>query len=117
MNTRKTGSEKEQIAAAYLKRDGYELVEQNYRCRFGEIDLIARKDGYLIFVEVKYRSGGGQGGAFAAVDYRKQKIISRVALQYMCYRKLPDDIPCRFDVVAITGERIEHMANAFDFCG
>ena len=73
MNTRKIGTVQEQRVAGWLKQHGYDIVEHNFSCRFGEIDLIARKDGYLIFVEVKYRSNRGYGSPCEAVDHRKQK--------------------------------------------
>ena len=73
MNKRQTGSEYEGLAAKWLEGHGYQIVERNYRCRQGEIDLIAEKDGYLVFVEVKYRRSSEAGDPAEAVDYWKQK--------------------------------------------
>lgn len=73
MNKRQTGSAYETLAADWLKQHGYQITEKNYRCGQGEIDLIAEKDGYLVFVEVKYRRTGQKGDPAEAVDYRKQK--------------------------------------------
>ena len=89
MNRRKEGAYYENLVAEYLKTQGYEILEKNYRCRIGEIDLIAEKDGYLVFVEVKYRRTGQKGDPAEAVDYRKQKKISKVAEDY-CWKKLSD---------------------------
>ena len=70
-------------AAAYLKKKGYQILEANFRCRFGEIDLIARDGGYLVFIEVKYRSSP-TGDSLEAVNRRKQRKIIRVAEYYLC---------------------------------
>ena len=75
MNTRKTGAEYEELAAQYLRKEGYQILEQNYKSRFGEIDILADKEGELIVVEVKYRSTNGYGDPLEAVDRRKQKRI------------------------------------------
>lgn len=79
MNKRKTGQEQEAKAACFLKTQGYQILERNYRCKKGEIDLIAREGQYLVFVEVKYRSTNESGLPEEAVDLRKQRQISRVA--------------------------------------
>lgn len=117
MNKRRTGTAYEAIAADYLKSQGYEILKQNYRCKSGEIDLIAKDGRYLVFVEVKYRTTGEKGAAVAAVDHRKQRIISRVAAFYLIQNRLPEDMPCRFDVVAIDGEKITLYKNAFEYQG
>ena len=71
-------------AAAYLKKKGYRILEANFRCRFGEIDLIARDGAYLVFIEVKYRSSLKDGDSLEAVNRRKQRKIIRVAEYYLC---------------------------------
>ena len=68
INKRKTGSRYEEQAAAFLEKQGLLVIEKNFRCKSGEIDLIARDGRYLVFVEVKYRSSGSNGYAAAAVD-------------------------------------------------
>ena len=73
MNKRQLGTVYEQKAAAYLQQQGYEILECNFRCRLGEIDIIAREGGYLCFVEVKYRSGDGYGSPLEAVGVYKQR--------------------------------------------
>lgn len=103
-------------AAAYLKRKGYQILEQNFRCRQGEIDLIARDGSYLVFIEVKYRSSLKDGGSLEAVDRRKQRRIIRVAEYYLCMHPEQAALPCRFDVIGMEGSRIRLLRNAFD-CG
>ena len=116
-NTRSTGSCYERKAADYLKQQGLFILRYNYRCRFGEIDLIARKDGYLIFVEVKYRSNREYGSPCEAVDHRKQKRISNAAAFYLRRYGYPMDQPCRFDVAQVSADAVELMENAFVYCG
>ena len=81
----------------------------------GEIDLVARDGEYLVFVEVKYRQNKTSGRAAAAVDRRKQHMISRTALLYLMCRGYSECTDCRFDVVAFDGEKIQWIRNAFDF--
>lgn len=113
MNTRKIGTEYEKKATVFLEKQGYQILEHNYRCRMGEIDLIARHEGYLVFVEVKFRSTHTQGNALEAVNRRKQTTIRRVAGHYLMSRHLPEDTPCRFDVVGITGEEMVLVKDGF----
>ena len=116
-NQRTVGSRYEQEAAAFLIKKGMDIVEQNYRCRAGEIDIIARDGQTLVFCEVKYRYDAGAGDPAAAVDYRKQQTIYRVAQWYLQQHRLAEDTPCRFDVVAVTGVgeemRIRWIPDAF----
>ena len=113
-NKRQLGREYEQQAAAFLIGQDFEIIEYNYRNRQGEIDIIAREGEYLCFVEVKYRSTDKSGYAAEAVTWKKQQIISRVADYYIrthC-RKIPS---CRFDVVALDGEKVMVYENAFEY--
>lgn len=107
------GADREKQAADYLERQGMRIVEKNFRIKQGEIDLIGYHQGYLVFVEVKYRSGDAKGHASEAVDLRKQRKICRVADYYRYSRRLGDDIGVRYDVVAIQGEEISWIQNAF----
>lgn len=116
MNKREKGAKYEALAAEYLESNGYKILERNFRCRQGEIDLIARDDTYLVFAEVKYRTNSSQGSAATAVFYKKQRNISRVAAFYLLKNRLPEDTPCRFDVVAIDGNKIQLYKNAFEYC-
>ncbi|MCD7841769.1 MAG: YraN family protein [Lachnospiraceae bacterium] len=113
MNKRAVGTEYEALAAAFLEKRGYRIICRNYRCRMGEIDLIARHEGYLVFIEVKYRANGRDGSALEAVDSRKQQRIIRVARWYLMERHMPEDFPVRFDVVAFDGDQIRVIRDAF----
>jgi len=112
MNRReRIGKEGERIACEYLRQHGYALIERNWRCRFGEIDIIARDGDTLVFVEVKRRSGSGYGGAEGALTLRKQRRIVTATRMYLSQTR--SDLPVRFDLVAIEGERITLLKNAF----
>ena len=113
-NTRKHGSGYEQVAADFLMKQGYEILEMNYRVRQGEIDIIAREGKCIVFVEVKYRARG-QSSALSAVDYGKQRKISRVALTYITRNRLSEYSPYRFDVIAVTDDGCTLIRNAFDY--
>ncbi|MGN0372290.1 MAG: YraN family protein [Enterocloster sp.] len=113
MNRRQVGSRYEQEAAACLQKKGYQILEKNYRCRQGEVDLICRHGRYLVFAEVKYRSGPAWGMPAEAVDGRKQQRIRSAASYYLYSHHLPEDTPCRFDVVGILKDQIEIIENAF----
>lgn len=113
-NTRKIGNLYERKAEAYLKSQGLTIRERNYRCRQGEIDLIAQDGDYLVFVEVKYRSGKNAGDSLAAVNWRKQKVIAEVARHYLTVKLHLSEWPCRFDVIGIDGERVSWIKNAFE---
>ncbi len=114
-NRRQTGVAYEQRAAQWLEQRGMHIVEKNFRCRQGEIDLIAVDGDYLVFVEVKYRKSSGSGHPAEAVDARKQRRILRVAEYYCWQKRIPEDHPCRFDVVCILGEDVEYIPNAFGY--
>jgi putative endonuclease len=113
-----TGKAGENIAAAYLKKNGYRIYEANFRCALGEIDLIAQEKKEMVFIEVKTRKSRELGYPEQAVGRRKQKKMSQLALWYLREKKLAD-IRARFDVVAITmlpeGNEIRLFKNAFDF--
>ncbi|WP_300803831.1 YraN family protein [uncultured Acetatifactor sp.] len=113
MNKRRVGGDKERQAAEYLTGKGMRVLETNFRCRQGEIDLICRHRGYLVFVEVKYRSASEKGYALEAVDYRKQLRICRVADYYRYVHGLGDGTGVRYDVVGIQGSEIQWVQNAF----
>lgn len=117
MNRREIGTAHEREAGAYLAEHGYEILEYNFRCRTGEIDIVAKEDGFLVFVEVKYRRGQGSGDPLEAVDGRKQRVISRTAAYYCYTHGYGEATPCRFDVAAVRGTEIEIVKNAFEYCG
>ena len=100
-NKRKVGAFYEEIAADYLVSQGVMILERNYRNWLGEIDLIGMTaDGWLIFVEVKYRSTEHSGNPLAAVDGRKQLVISKVAVEYLKNHYSVDDTIDNIDKVS-----------------
>lgn len=106
------GAGKEELARRHLERSGLRLVERNYRCRQGEIDLIMRDRDCLAFIEVRYRKSAGFGSPAESVTRNKQRRIVLAARHYL--QRHPTPLDCRFDVLAITGaQRIEWLKNAF----
>lgn len=109
----------EDRAAEYLRDKGFRLVAANWRCRFGEIDLVAEDGTYLCFVEVKLRKNAAYGPAAAFVDGRKQDKLRAAAMLYLSRR--PTDLQPRFDVIEIYAPRgletekpeLFHLENAF----
>lgn len=116
-SSKTVGLEYEKKAAAYLLQQGYKILQRNYRCKMGEIDIIARDGEYLCFIEVKYRKTEKFQGALGAVNPGKQQRISKAALYYLMEKGYRDDTPCRFDVVGITPKEIQLIKNAFKFRG
>lgn len=113
-NNRKVGEAQENRTVLELEKLGYRILQKNFRCRIGEIDIVALHQGYLVFVEVKYRKNHRSGYAAEAVTRRKQQIISRVADYYIRthYHTFPS---CRFDVAALDGEQVTIYENAFEY--
>ena len=110
-----TGPWGEALAAEYLRKKRYAILASNYRCKFGEIDLIARDGRTLVFVEVKYRRSRAYGNPAEAVDGRKQHTICRVSDYYRMTHGISEDQPCRFDVAAIEGDEVCLIRNAFPY--
>ncbi len=107
----------ERLAARHLKRHGHRIMERNYRCAFGEIDLVTKDGATLVFVEVKTRSGDRHADPEDAVGHHKQTRLIRTARHYLSSMG-HDDSPCRFDVVSIVWPasgrpKIEHIPDAF----
>lgn len=115
MNKRQAGASWEEAAVRYLERQGVHVTERNYRCSQGEIDIIGYHRGCLCFFEVKYRKDDAFGSPSEAVDLRKQKKICRCADMYLYLHRIPQDQSVRFDVVAVCGERIQWIQNAFEY--
>lgn len=119
-DTRKitTGKEGERIAADFLKKNGYRIVENNFRCPIGEIDIVARDKDDLVFVEVKARKSSALGYPEQAVGRQKQRKMSQLALWYIQEKKL-HGINARFDVVAVlmqsSGNDVKLIKHAFEF--
>lgn len=114
-NNRAIGTKYEQLAKEYLSAHGYEIVESNYYCKKGELDLIAKESGYLVFIEVKYRKNEKNGSGFDAVHMGKQKKMKQSALFYLMERHLSLDQPMRFDVVSVDDKEIKVIQNAFEY--
>lgn len=115
MNKREVGSDYEETAAKYLESQGLRIVERNFRCRTGEIDIIARDGEYLVFAEVKYRRDARKGYALEAVNVRKQQVILQVARVWLKKNGYSENVPCRFDAVGITGDDLQWIKNAFEY--
>lgn len=113
MNTLLTGRAGEAAAAAYLRRRGWTIVASSYRCRFGEIDLIARKRNVIAFVEVKTRKDDGFAPAYEAVTPQKQERLRKTASLWLAENG--GDWNCRFDVIEVYNGngKIRHLEDAF----
>ena len=111
-NKRRVGTFYEKTAREYIETLGYITLKMNYRCRLGEIDIIAQDGAYLVFLEIKYRSSRKCGLPRESVNYYKQNRILNVANYYIMthYKK---EVACRFDVIEILGEDLTHLKNVF----
>src|SRR5262245_11775712 len=110
--TIEVGATSEDRAVSHLVRQGYRIVERNYRCKVGELDVVARDGNVLVFVEVRSRRSTEFGSALAAVSWQKRRKVTRVAQQYLVARR-PKFAEARFDVVAITGSELVHIKDAW----
>lgn len=116
-NKRSLGTEKEDLAAAYLTKQGAVILSRNVYFRGGELDLVARDGEYVCFIEVKYRRSASFGLPEEAVTLAKQKKIVRGAKLYLFQNHYPADTPCRFDVISIYKEEITWIKDAFRLGG
>jgi putative endonuclease len=111
------GKRGEDLACAELEKRGYVIVDRRFRTRCGELDIVARDGGVLVFIEVKARSGSNFGTPFESVTWKKQQRLSQMAASYLCVKRLAG-AACRFDVVSILEDRgtqtIELVKGAFD---
>jgi putative endonuclease len=109
--TADAGREAEARAAAFLTAQGLACIARNYRCRFGEIDLVMRDGRTVVFVEVRARGSSRYGGAGASITASKRRRVLAAARHYLAGRSpLP---PCRFDAVLIEGDDLEWLKGAF----
>jgi putative endonuclease len=115
-STTECGRRGEDRAVSHLRALGYEVVERNYRCEVGELDIVARDGATLAFVEVRTRADDSRGNAVETVGRAKQRRIARVAAAYLAERR-PGYRTCRFDVVGITGGEIVLIKDAFRLGG
>ncbi len=113
------GRRGEDIAARFLKKMGYKIIERNFRCRIGEIDIIAFEKGVLIFIEIKTRTSDSFAPPQLSVNRLKQQKIINSALSYLVQKRITG-IDCRFDIIAITfpadikkGEKVTLIKDAF----
>ena len=111
------GQKGENLAVAYLQNLGYKVLERNYRCKLGEVDIIALDNDTLVFIEVRTRSSLDFGLPQESINRRKRHQISKVALEYMTRKKLKNT-PARFDVVAVSlepgKEKVDLIKDAFE---
>lgn len=112
-STRARGQWGEALAAEYLCRRGLELIDRNVTVAGAEIDLVARAGDTIVFVEVRGRSDDRRGHPFETVDLRKQARIRRAATGWLVARGLWDQVAVRFDVIAVVGDELEWLPNAF----
>ena len=110
INKRRLGSKWEAYAAGKLEKSGLHILCKNFRCRIGEIDIIALDGNYLVFIEVKCRRNRQNGNPLEAVTLYKQNKIRKVAAFYLLSNRLRSDTPCRFDVFGIeAGKKDEKL--------
>lgn len=114
-NKRSLGAKIEQFVSEYLSMHGFTILEMNYRCKQGEVDIIAKDAQYYVFIEVKYRNSTKYGMPQEAVGVSKQKRICKAAQYYMYSHGFGDAVPVRFDVAAVLENKITYYKNAFEF--
>ncbi len=107
MKRRKVGLAGEKAARAYLENRGYEIIETNYRCSLGEIDIIARDRGTLVLVEVRTRTGFSFGRPEESITSQKARRLQRLALYYL-KAAAKNELPCRIDLVAVMLNKHNH---------
>ena len=117
-NTRQTGELAEHHACLFLEKQGYQLVEKNFHCRYGEIDLVMKNDSHLVFIEVRYRKNIQFGTGADTVNYNKQSKLVKSARFYLQQHSKLENYAARFDVISMTGDsdkyEIDWIENAFE---
>lgn len=115
---RSTGDRYEALALARAEAEGLKLLARNFSCRHGEIDLILRDGDTIVFLEVRYRRTSGFGGAIGSVGAAKRERLAKAASLYLQSQPRLARQPCRFDVMAISGDsetaQIDWLRNAFE---
>lgn len=101
----------ENLAEKFLRETGHRIIEKNFKTKFGEIDIISKDKNTIVFVEVKTRRDSSFGAPQLSVNTRKQKHLALAALTFIKKNSLNSDY--RFDIVAICGDKVEHIKNAF----
>ena len=107
------GVKGEVVAKEHLESIGYKIIELNYKNKIGEIDIVAKDEKTIVFVEVKARQSAYFGLPREAVNYYKQQKIRNAAIGYLKFKGLYEKVPVRFDVIDIIGTSITHIKNAF----
>ena len=113
--TRELGEITESLACEYLETKGFKLIERNYHCRFGEIDLIMKHNDSLVFIEVRYRHSNNFGSGAESITASKQSKLIKTASAYLQQHAKLNKHPARFDVVSITGSIETNNINKIDF--
>jgi len=118
-STKEKGREGERLAALFLEKQGFRILDRNYRNRLGEIDIVAEDRGVLVFVEVRTLQNSAGHGPEETIQWKKRQRLSRTALAYVQHKRM-EDRPARFDVVAVAfaGDRstLRHIPDAFEIC-
>lgn len=117
MSTLTTGTKAEELASTYLQKSDLQILHRNYRCQYGEIDIIAQDNADLVFIEVRYRGNNRFGTAAESITRQKQQKLVNAANFYLQSRLWAQTLACRFDVVALqdttTSTQIEWIKDAF----
>lgn len=113
MGNLEIGQQAEEQACAFLEKKGLKLLERNFRCKLGEIDLIMRDKDEVVFVEVRKRSSDAFGSAVESVTFTKQRKVINTAMLYLQKQNWFDKVQCRFDIIGITQNKIEWIKDAF----
>lgn len=113
--TREQGAFTEDLACQFLEAKGFKLIERNFNCRLGEIDLIMQDKNSLVFIEVRYRKNNHFGSGAESVTYSKQQKLIKTASLYLQQHSKLNACPARFDVVSITGSIESDNLNNIDF--
>ena len=112
--SRRRGNEVENMVANLIIKKGGKILARNFYCKMGEIDIVAIKGDMLVFIEVKYRKSASFGSAAEMVNDRKQRKIIKTAQYFLLKHPQYEAFECRFDVVAITGKKLEWLAGCFE---
>ena len=119
MDRKSFGVYGENIAGKYLRKNGYKILQKNFRTKFGEIDIIAKENDVIAFVEVKTRESGEFASPFLSIDKNKQKHIIKASLVYLKSKKILEKHACRFDVISVisndtgSSNKVELIKDAF----
>ncbi|MBB3047089.1 putative endonuclease [Litorivivens lipolytica] len=114
-NRTQFGNFVEEQTCRWLTQQGVHILERNFRCRSGEIDIIGRHRGFLVFIEVRFRRSNRYGGAAASVDARKQLKLAKAAQFFLLRHRALQNAACRFDVIAVSGKNVQPGSDQLEF--